>query len=1178
LVLFMLCSAIVEQKRLRQVITRTDLFATSNASTPALSICTPFHTLAFTCLQKDDHLYFCRNLTLSDCSRRVFTSFSTTAELFNFARNCSVHRFFTVSVLLLEDNYNIRRNRVLLWYPARQYLMNGMYCTYFTGFWNADSLLVVESSRSRRTSQGEKVRQRQDKLIRTILWIKTNRTADAQLVQKTKFYFHPTNQLPENLFLNQLSFAKEERLSPFFKVDHLIIRRLPHPYETDCEEYGSALFNSENLCLQKCVYPENGFMNTYFEGDVQAEIDRDPNRNELRNLHNRIISDKCRSKCRPACHHEVFNVKHYNSFETSFPMLYFSLNPFVTFVSCEPLLSWSLFVLLLLNQLSFLFGIHLLRCTRSLFRWVHRRFGQASGHARLYSIGRLLVVLVVLCLASNCIQEYDRHSTVTSFYTKPNQPIGSIQVSFCFGSSHLLLSRSRFTHYLSDLKKFRKFLSHSDKEQLSKMLFLSNDESASHGRQKMPKTSFPLVKKLSRRVFQLNVLARRLRFLTKPRMHDPVPKSDKFNDRELYQMLNWTDLLLSDTWIETNRRSSFACYKAGQRKRIHFNKRICFMLEIDMSRCHRQTSIGFLFGAEVEGVLIGRSLTYKKSPLPTLKGMVELRQLLLPSPYDSGCRHYTHYASASVNMSCHSKQECINLCIIDETVKRSQKVPIQIPFITPDYDALTEGRMSRLTFGQTALFASIHSYCSGEHSALDCQASWYFTEFSNIRQMRTEFWLPMQYKLELVQYEPKVTLTELLLHLTTVLSLLIGFSVLSLARFLRNSMRSLWNGSFTHCHQSVPLPIRLLLMIGLAVQVSMLVHSSNKRMLAQYSYVSNSIDSVPLIAVCFWIDHDMMHKYDSSSHPDQLVAKHFGRFFFHFSDRYEATNYSYHDLNRVTKGILNMIEEVKLLHIGHGSRRGRFVQFERLTRQSLRDLDQGKSVCGWRTSTYFWRNMKCFLFRFRTNGTYLFGHTPVLSIKLRRSEQTKCGSLYVFNDMCLLNHIRIDAAQSVKFDSQLQIPYGSSYIDAIPRLNHHNPFEYFDTVQRKMVLLFERPLLNFPLSQSYFVHNVTHLPSNALYGHVPPAKCSENVNFRYLIEVPSKSPFCEYKFRVKTRLFNKRLQLRNAYSLFDLCLCIGCMCNSWFDVVMFDLLRSLLIQFQSRLVNLLLKLRFNTPR
>jgi hypothetical protein len=1159
--------------RSRKVASQLHVLDSSQMEAPALSICQPLLKLFRQCRMIELN-HFCHSLTLDECNSKLFVQMNSSKKMFHQARLCLSDRFPIVEALTNAAWLQSSQKRELAWTPVHRYLTLSMYCLHFRGYWDPFTIIFIMleiKSDLNRTELLVSAYSR-TKLMQMYLDYKddaSRKRKSSSPIGEWEVFVHSKMKIVENKFLSFLPIGPEfhNEMVRIFRVKY---ERLPLPYEDSCHRYDATQYDSQSLCLQRCLNRPGHPNNAYFEWSPDVPfVNYSKSRLSYEANSNLSTLATCFDLCPSECDQEVFRVRSSTHFYHKENQLFVEFEPLSVIIRHNPMLSWSLFTTVTFNQLSFLFGFTMLNGFRLLLRPIRYDCRFHSFCRALHSLCCTVLLGWLVIHTTLLVLEYRRYETVATVRFESQVLRHRLKVSVCFHKQPLVHNRTFRNEYnvwrlqtrLASMKRNIKSMRNLAKNSLhskAEWRRLMREVNVYHSSQWNEITNELLTYNKS-----ADTSGSRWPRLTN--MFDYI-RPTSFIENMTFEALQaesfeWFELTLMQPTYKERFLLSWHCVHVQHNEIFYISNSKCFVLTLVQRNCPRHFAQRFVLrtGVTRAANYMGNNMFLAHGISGMFRNMLEVRQELLPPPYETNCRSYDHYSFGHLNVTCNLRHECISLCTIDETLRRFGHLPLNVPFFWPKYSAMIAGQEANVRFVDVANFDRIETMCTQRFAQHDCKSSLFYNEFNDHNEPISKLELLFKSNVQVIRHWVKFSLTDLLLQITGVLSLSIGLSMGVLLRTLYRCIRYVWFGcNKTSSNSLSRLLIRLLLLLGFLIQLynlSMQVCRATSIFSVRTQFNRNSFQYVPPVSICFKMRRILDKSQMRTGQQQQKWLA-----FLNFVLRTERdANLTVGDLLDLTLSYEQLFEQTSFIWQQvqqSGEVLTRYRGESGLSGPSTSSAVCSSNLC---VQTYLMGRNKCFLFRLLLLPAPQRQpiNNPVLKLKMFDSKQL--DSVNVHLGSLHEKHKTDDLRDSlyIAYESEYKLRDEQSTFDLYEETRQTDLLEPWNRRQQQLLLQHNHTSLIMPVSQKFRNSRVDN------------GEVWDLVNLSRPEGAAAQTPPSPIKFRLYVHYFtsrNKSLMFflaptllqtqhitRDPYTNSDLVLFTCSLLNSWFEVTAVDL-------------------------
>ena len=1054
-----------------------------NASPPEISLC-QLALHAFTDCQLFHRNFFCPHRNIRLCSVWLFRNHSNVGQMFDKLANCSFYRRF--QVLVLTQNFNLEKSRKMVqkYWPVERYFTDGMYCIHFAGNsqpnavysitvneeeqlpWQAQLELFALSLRTNKLAMLSTVGLKQAHIFRRHFG--QNWTYKVNEFKNIRIYFHVRNELPVSGLQNH-ALLQSFGFQSFVNIRKRQVHRLPSPYESKCRKYAGN-FTSQKHCLQRCMSAQNNdasAFDLYLSSDGEFKVS---------SFLKHRPSSACLNECPPSCHEEQFYLRSSRLQKTARNQVFFQLDKQIGVIKSSPIVTLNTLIFYSFNELSIAFGWNILllsdqlaeivSCLLFLFLRCRFRFRLKNFLHKLISItswGLLWLQSGQLCVL------YLNFSTTTNTEIQVQTMQREYILTICFDLDETYYAESLHAYKIWFFS--RTFLECStDWNLTSQWLMKYRDR----------KTIVRLLskeKRIQRRLEEISQFLKHSGTNTTNLRHQPLIKRKVLSLSSLWKkpfshLINGTI-----TSHEMGNEIMVEFYSAFEGIMLGANcldfqfmdevftaEYKCFRIRISQAFCgkrliRRISSYPILLYAH----LYLNDGLFENLRLDNLNAVFEEKHELLSFPYSSNSLEYSTLKLAH-NISCSSQAECINVCIIERSVREFERIPNNLPFLWPKYRPLL-GRYlyHHIRFSSDLRHESFRQQCQQQFAQPDCIRSRFFNEFQvqhQVFQMVTINFITKQTRIQLT---PRYKFVQFLLDMMGLLSLCAGLSLFNIMRTLTDGFRRL----FDQTSLATSFWIRFLLLIGFAYQLWQLLdlyHSNPMSTLIQSGSSVGSVHFVPDFSLCF--PFALILK--DASHLSPEISKMGSTFFgsLRLKNAFSLLN--------STLDLSELLESGKFLIHDKTAEKNRFYRFDR---KMLSELEKAKRYKSLRLSITFFRTKKCFVFQNRIHS--LLFESLITEIKLKSLTLKPSLTFYAADLENPLFSFDADFSVHVMYSYQLTT-FQNSLPTCVKLIGKKDLFNASAEIQRKTLSKFGSVQTLHALDERFFQHPIVNPNVNLL--------------------------------------------------------------------------------------------------
>lgn len=1146
-------------------------------SKPVVSLC-QFVVDAFRDCRLLNQNFTCPFVDTFKCNHWLMSNLDNVGAIFDKLANCSFHQRMRVESWI--QNYETKTNHLKSPYstfrPVFRYLNNGMYCLLFTGYSEKNSIYSISVQETKALNKTarlalfwmtfqaidlnrlrflEKV---QTSIIRQSLG--QNWTLSINEFGPISVFVHSKDQLPATSFANQ-GLLRPGNWQFMINIRRVRIHRLANSLENNCRHYDDNEFHNQKHCQQRCSSVQANFGSSsdlYTNLDRAYKISSHPPTTQL--------LSKCFSKCLPKCKEDQFHLRDLAPYRTARNQIFIRLDEQTDMIECKPLLTFISLMLYSLNQLSIAFGWNFLLaidrlaqicstlCLRLSARWQIQNF-----------LHKLALIATFLLLSHQTLQLVNLYlSCPTTTTTEINMQTMQKQyrLTLCFyledvhffGQDRLAYDIWFFSLSLRVLFKewnqANQWLQNKKQNRKTVATFLSKEQ---HFKNHLNYLYINL-----KRIDQNQSISKLKSggHFIKKYLSLPQLRSFPFS-RLKYETLQFNEILLQYYGIYEGIILGADCLQFSHLDEIITGYYKCFRVVISQKLCLDRfiSKISTIFLMPLAHLYLDEGVfESQSSKLDNLNAIVEERLEIATG----NCQDYSKLKLAN-NISCSSRAECINVCMIEHSVREFQALPADLPFIFPKYVSLLGPWLfHQIRFDTRIKHEMFQSQCQQVFTQPDCQRSRFFNEFRDYQQVFKSS------SINFITSQTKVTLwssykfSQFLMDLMGIFSICVGMSLLNLTKTLMHLLRFLFelppqNFSF----------LRLFLLIGLAYQqwqLFLLYQSKPVSTLIKSGASIGSVNIVPTFVLCFSITHILKSPSKMDSNVNATLAS---LRFVHYS------NYHFQNVSQILDATFNFSQLVRRAEFLISNKKS--VRFQLFCKKALSNLESSKKYQSLRMNTMFMGDKKCFVFKNFIDSSSS-DQTLLANIRFKSKHRLKPNLQFYTTNLGLpMFGAVIDQPMHVIYSYQL-IASQSTIQTCQNEINNLDLFRSSSQVQKKTLLKYGSVHTLIPLDDQFFQHPIDNRNLDTIRTDVSRflkenhkilnnSKCVINYKFRLMNEiVASKSARIKISFLSESSsILTTRLQL----SWNEIIVYCAFLVSFWLDFTAQQILQTLLIRLMS---------------
>lgn len=1145
--LFVAQNLILLKHKYGLISSKTYLVEQSALPSPTLSLCQPIVNI-FNLCRPSAHPY-CERSDRKACTIRLLRNISF---FFNQIKNCPYLNMLRIQLHKVRSSIPFEHdNRTIVnMKSVYRYIKDANFCLHFRGYPLNHSIYAISMLEHSLFVQRNRLFHEQNQhalanadpelLDHDFSHLATFKTMTRQIPFNTWLVFmhgqdrfeHPKSNLFE---------IENNQLLAVLQVRRVRVIRLPAPYDDGCRNYADIdddqHLQNQRLCVEHCMdnLARISLQQTFFEWQnvPVSRIKEQKMRNKRQNSSQDLIQ-KCVHQCPPSCVEDHFYVRTTSWHFSRQNFFLIQLEPQVDVIEYVPRLSRIDLMLQMLNQINFVFNLNLIHCIHALHKLLQTfRLTTSSWSKLLGKHAHLMMITFVLYQLVCSMSEYLQYPVISATELYENQRRNQLQISVCFQIKQLYYHPEILNYNFNILKRhFKPMLKYdalynSTWENLNlnvyfqdfHMFWLANDRLWN---QEMKSISFQKIQRHTSSHKQFNGIT----------SHIFGHACIKFKLTNQVLTLNYKCYVLR---FHSNNCSQWIGI-------VHF------YLEIFYSHLFYETDLHLPVGGK----------------LLSSANLVENRRLLLPKPYKTDCWNYRQ-RSNRFNITCDSRQECVNLCMIDLTIRWFQKLPSSIPLLWPKYVSLVNEINQQLPFDTGFLHEHFRAQCNFQYSRPDCVQQ-EFTTISTQRmnQQKSHFVAHFNSKLIVTRFVPAFDFIRLVMHVIELISLCLGISLQNLLLSLHCALKRCFDLRPT---SSLPPYLQMLLWLAMSYQLYELACLYVDPPTVSLTRAGNAFGRYnfpPSIAFCM----DIVNALKNSTLKKRST---FHNLFVDESNRSYTGEY----LNKITMNLSKSFISIEFLKgfLDYSSNNHQLqpVWTRLKSTRHLDQLDKSHHYENLEIKTFFFERYKCFLLRLRLQQFQM--PIPPARPVLRVLAQPIFSFILIFGQSVYLNpdiHIKVERPIKLYYSNDLLRIDKSSH-DCQQHIVERNLFDMADYMQRQLLKAFKRTSTQVPLSESFFKHKVQknfkyellkqyinlfsiNNQSLSFFANLNDPKCK--LSYRLHTSSYKSDHEKHYEFTLNAVLWNREILIENKFQKLELLTYGALVVNFWTNTSAVQLLQS----------------------